>query len=503
MDISKNNLNNDQQTPDEYGFGLKLSKNDFSDSSLGENMFQNISTKTRSKDKNYLSKIKDKEKDSLCRKIDFSMEIESNDSKDILSEEKENTKNDNSNFSIKDESNNSIININNKKSLSSEEQMDVEEELDLRLIKKQSSKSICLTNSKFDEDYIIIKTLSKGENGNVYLCMKIQDNKTYVVKMSTSFTRKIDYFNLERIIKDISKNSENKFYPYIHKYNDCWIEEGVLNDENLKNYVKKKIIYMVSNYCPNGNLVEFIQKIKECNKDNKNINTVLNGEFYWDIIFQMMIALDFFHKVGYIHLDIKPTNFLVDSDGTLQLTDFSFCIKENEIDKLSTLYEYEGDSKYISPEMFYKQFNKVNHKTDIFSLGLSIYELLSQNNLPLNGDIWQKIRKEGFPIELYDKIPKFENNNDISQFIQLIKLMTYLEASDRPEIESILKNEVNFPSLNKRYKSMEKNSFCLSYDINKIPYFKCPKYEFSSNNISLKDLFIKRSDSMKNEFFVK
>ena len=260
---------------------------------------------------------------------------------------------------------------------------------------------------------------------------------------------------------------------------------------------------MVANYCPNGNLVEFIQKIKECNKDNKNINTVLNGEFYWDIIFQMMIALDFFHKVGYIHLDIKPTNFLVDSDGTLQLTDFSFCIKENEIDKLSTLYEYEGDSKYISPEMFYKQFNKVNHKTDIFSLGLSIYELLSQNNLPLNGDIWQKIRKEGFPIELYDKIPKFENNNDISQFIQLIKLMTYLEASDRPEIESILKNEVNFPSLNKRYKSMEKNSFCLSYDINKIPYFKCPKYEFSSNNISLKDLFIKRSDSMKNEFFVK
>ena len=35
----------------------------------------------------------------------------------------------------------------------------------------QSSKTICLTNSKFDEDYVIIKTLSEGENGKVYLCM--------------------------------------------------------------------------------------------------------------------------------------------------------------------------------------------------------------------------------------------------------------------------------------------------------------------------------------------
>ena len=48
-------------------------------------------------------------------------------------------------------------------------QMDVDEELDLRLIKKQSSKSIlAFKSSKFDEDYIIIKTLAEGENGNIY-----------------------------------------------------------------------------------------------------------------------------------------------------------------------------------------------------------------------------------------------------------------------------------------------------------------------------------------------
>ena len=498
MELPQNSFNIEQQTPEENTFGFKISKNDFSDSSIGDNLFPNISTKTRSGNKNYLKNIKENEKNSLCRKIDFSMEIESNDSKDIISEEKEDLKNDNSNFSIKDESNNSInnININNKLSLSSEDLMEADEELDLRLIKKQSSKSICLTNSRFDEDYVIIKTLSEGENGTVYLCMKIQDNKTYVVKMSTSFTRKIDYYNLERLIKDISKNSDNKYSLYIHKYNDCWVEEGLCNDEKNKTFINKKIIYTVSNYCPNGNLVEFIQKIKECNKDNKNIDIILNSEFYWDIIFQMMISLNYFHKIGYIHLDIKPTNYLVDAGGILQLTDFSLCIKENEIDKLLSLYEYEGDSKYISPEMFYKQFNKMSHKTDIFSLGLAIYELLSGNDLPLNGEIWQKIRKENFPKELFMKIQKFDEINN-NQFILLIKAMTNTEFNLRPEIDNILNDGNNFPSLNKRFQLFEKNLFSLSYDINKIPNFKCQKYEFSSKNINIKDLFIKRSDSMK------
>ena len=277
MELAKSYFNNEYQTPEENPFEFKISKNDFSDSSIGENLFPNISTKTRSGNKNYLKNIKENEKNSLCRKIDFSMEIESNDSKDIIFEEKEDLKKDNSNFSIKDESNNSIynININNKLSLSSEDLMEADEELDLRLIKKQSSKSICLTNSKFDEDYVIIKTLSEGENGTVYLCMKIQDNKTYVVKMSTSFTRKIDYFNLERLIKDISKNLDNKYSLYIHKYNDCWIEEGLYNDEKNKTFINKKIFYIVSNYCPNGNLIEFIQKIKDCNKDKKNKDIIL------------------------------------------------------------------------------------------------------------------------------------------------------------------------------------------------------------------------------------
>jgi len=510
MESQKENKENNQQlsnlfTPEDCNLISKISKNELSDSSIGENFFQNISTKTRSdeknkqKNKNYLFNIKETEVNTLCRKIDFSMDLESNDSKDIDLDDvihKVNTPL----IPLKEDSNNSIININNKLSNSSDEQMDLDEELDLRLIKKQSSKSmLSLKKSKFDEDYVIVKTLSVGENGDIYLCMKIQDNKTYVVKMSTSFTRKIDFYNLKNIINDIEENSKNILHSYVHRYIDYWIEENIINEK-----INKRIIYMVSDYCPNDNLIKFIQKIKSSEAQEKQKNNIvlniLNSDFYWDIIFQMMISLEFFHQIGYIHLDIKPTNYLVDAKGNLQLTDFSLSIKNSDKDKLINIYEYEGDSKYISPEVFYKQKDNISNKTDIFSLGLSIYEILSEIELPLNGDEWQKIRKIGLGDVALELILKKFGEKDGKMFVNLIKIMTNVNSSLRPDINNVLNDEKNFDKLYKRYLLINKNEFKLSYDINKIPGFVCPKYDFSSNNISninLNDLFIKRSDSMK------
>ena len=287
MESNQENKENIQQlsnlfTPGDCNLLTKISKNELSDSSIGENFFQNISTQTRSdqknkeKNKNYLFNIKDTEVNNLCRKIDFSMELDSNDSKDIDLDDVIHKVNIPL-APLKEDSNNSLINVNNKLSNSSDEQMDLDEELDLRLIKKQSSKSmLSLKKSKFDEDYIIVKTLSVGENGNIYLCMKIQDNKTYVVKMSTSFTRKIDFYNLKNIINDIEENSKNIFHDYVHRYIDYWIEENIINEK-----MNKRIIYMVSDYCPNDNLIKFIQKIKICEalekqKNNINLNIFIS-----------------------------------------------------------------------------------------------------------------------------------------------------------------------------------------------------------------------------------
>ena len=136
----ENNKENNQQlsnlfTPVEDNLISKISKNDFSDSSLGENFIPNISTKTRSeeknknKDKNYLTNINQIEVNSLSRKIDFSIELDLNDSKDFDPEDIIHKVN-SPLIPFKENSNDSKININNKLSVSSEKQMEVDEELD-------------------------------------------------------------------------------------------------------------------------------------------------------------------------------------------------------------------------------------------------------------------------------------------------------------------------------------------------------------------------------------
>jgi len=82
--------------------------------------------------------------------------------------------------------------------------------------------------------------------------------------MPNSYTRKIYFYNLKNIITDISKNSKNKFSHYFQQYIHYWIEENINNPK-----LKKRIIYMVSEYCPNYNLINFIKKIKSCEINEK------------------------------------------------------------------------------------------------------------------------------------------------------------------------------------------------------------------------------------------
>ena len=119
--------------------------------------------------------------------------------------------------------------------------------------------------------------------------------------------------------------------------------------------------------------------------------------------------------------------------------------------------------------------------------------------MPLNGDEWQNIRKIGIENKISEIINKKFGEKNGQIFMNLIKIMTNVNSSLRPNIENILNDEKNFWELNKRYVLLDKNEFKLSYDLNKIPGYTCPKYDFGSNNINninVNDLFLKRSDSM-------
>ena len=370
-------------------------------------------------------------------------------------------------------------NLRSDKKMSDNEQE--EEEKEFKYIRRESKNSFCFQIAKFDEDYVIIKTLCEGEMGTVYLCMKFQDKKTYVVKMTNFFARKFDYYNMKNFLNCLKEHETEPGAEFIQKYIDFWIEDIQTTNSKTSN----RNMYIVTEYCLGGDLKEYINKIQLQN---------CNQSIYWDIIFQMIYSVAFLHKLGYVHFDIKPSNYLIKESGQLLLSDFCLTIKENDIKNYNS-EDFEGDSMFISPELFYKDKETITKKTDIYSLGLSILQILSNIDLPNNGPTWQIIRTKGIPEDFLAKIPLFDGQNEI--FKKLIISMTNNKANDRPDLDTILNDKENYPALYEKYQQVLIGKYKSLIDLNKLENYRRDSYDFHSSIGSFKRRFAKRSDSMK------
>ena len=97
---------------------------------------------------------------------------------------------------------------------------------------------------------------------------------------------------------------------------------------------------------------------------------------------QVARALSFAHERGLVHRDVKPQNVLLNEDGQAKVTDFGIA-RSLDVHGVTQTGTVLGTSDYIAPEQARGQ--KVNPKTDIYSLGAVLYELLT-GDVPFAGD---------------------------------------------------------------------------------------------------------------------
>jgi serine/threonine protein kinase len=87
-------------------------------------------------------------------------------------------------------------------------------------------------------------------------------------------------------------------------------------------------------------------------------------------------ALDYAHQVGVVHRDVKPANLMVDGRGHLWVTDFGL-VRYADEGGLTVTGELLGTLRYMSPEQATARRGVVDHRTDIYALGATLYELLT------------------------------------------------------------------------------------------------------------------------------
>jgi serine/threonine protein kinase len=101
------------------------------------------------------------------------------------------------------------------------------------------------------------------------------------------------------------------------------------------------------------------------------------------ILNQLLEAVGFAHKKGIIHRDIKPSNILISKDDNVKILDFGIAkiLQDKGLTKTGTKL---GTVYYMSPEQI-KAVKDIDHRTDIYSLGITFYEMLS-GRVPFNID---------------------------------------------------------------------------------------------------------------------
>jgi eukaryotic-like serine/threonine-protein kinase len=90
---------------------------------------------------------------------------------------------------------------------------------------------------------------------------------------------------------------------------------------------------------------------------------------------QAAAALDHAHEFGVLHRDIKPGNLMLDAEGKLWVTDFGLARIEADVGMTMT-GDVLGTLRYMSPEQALAKRGIVDHRADIYSLGVTLYELL-------------------------------------------------------------------------------------------------------------------------------
>jgi serine/threonine protein kinase len=310
--------------------------------------------------------------------------------------------------------------------------------------KKGDLKEIDINN------YEIISELGEGSYGIVYKGKNKNTNNIVAVKLIDvkKISKPNKIINELNIMKKLSFNKSS-----CNNYIICLYDYGKTNYNNIPYYV------IVMQYLSNSDeLLQYANNAWGFKIPPKNM-------FY--LLIQLILGLHYIHSNNIYHLDIKLENILVHSRQNLKenekwykypnikYIDFGLsCIKNDR-----TCYNIKGTHIYFSPEIANyinnKIYNKLTNKdlesSDIYSLGVILYELLEQHPYTLN------IYNCEYPIDTAKYISKKDRKKLIypSSFSETINPEKYMEDLNLSDILEDIISSLTIIDPDKRIKNFD------------------------------------------------
>jgi len=135
------------------------------------------------------------------------------------------------------------------------------------------------------------------------------------------------------------------------------------------------------------------------------------------LMFQAAEALEHAHSMGVVHRDIKPGNLMLDAGGNLWVTDFGLARTAADAG-LTMSGDLIGTLRYMSPEQALARHGLVDHRTDIYALGATLYELLTGQPVVMGDDRQEILRQIAFE----EPLPPRKRNKNIPADLETIVL---------------------------------------------------------------------------------
>ncbi|CAM9417775.1 unnamed protein product [Chrysoparadoxa australica] len=258
--------------------------------------------------------------------------------------------------------------------------------------------------SRFEQDFQQMGVIGSGSFGTVYKVQRRLDGCVYAVKCNRRrFKGELDKQNALNEVFALAALSDEQDSRHIVRYHNAWIEDDRL-------YIQTELCdTSLEKQLANGLDLDF------------------NG--IYSFLRQMAQGLEILHNRSMVHLDLKPANIYVKGEY-YKVGDFGLVHRSANGGKGAGDL-MEGDCRYLSKELLNEDHSFLS-KADIFSLGATLYEMLTRQPLPPNGPEWHALRDGDIPMP--KEVP--------TELASLLQAMLHPEPTQRPGAKDMLRYHV-------------------------------------------------------------